>query len=75
MDYLYLGVEQSHALTGVHQLLLCHFAASLCLLQGCSQLLHLSQHQVVPALHHGNLLPHVFLSSQGIIKVQLGILK
>ena len=75
MDYLYLGVEQSHALTGVHQLLLCHFAAPLGLLQGCPQLLDLSHDQVDPALHHGDLLSHVCFSSEGIIQVQYGILR
>ena len=71
---VYLGVEEANTLTGINQLLLSHFAASLCLLQGSSQLLNLCHHQAVPALHHGSLLPHVFLSSDSIIKVQLGIL-
>ncbi|CAG6010318.1 unnamed protein product [Menidia menidia] len=36
--------------------------------KSCSQLLNLSQHQTISALHHGNLLLHVFLSSESIIK-------
>ena len=71
---LYLGVQEANTLTGIYQLLLSHFAASLCLLQGSSQLLNLSHHKAVPALHHGSLLLHVFLSSDSIIKVQLSIL-
>ena len=75
MDYLYLGVQQSHTLTGINQLLLSHFAAPLGLLQGCSQLLDLSHDEVVPALHHGHLLSHICFSSEGVIKVQYGILR
>ena len=70
-----LGVQQSNALASVHQLLLSHFAASLCLFQSDPQLLNLSQHEAVPALHHGNLFLHVFPKSDSIVKVQLGILK
>merc|ERR1719347_72206 len=70
-----LGVQQSHSLTGIHQLLLSHFAASLSLLQRCSQLLNLSHHQTVSAVHHGCLLLHVLRGADGVIKVQLGILE
>ena len=70
-----LGVKQSNALTSINQLLLSHFASSLCLLQGNSELLNLSHHQAISALNHGNLLLHVFLSSDCFIKVQLSILR
>ena len=73
--FWYLGVQQSHSLTGVNQLLLSHFAASLSLLKSCSQLLNLSHHQTVSAVHHGCLLLHVICGADGIIKVQLGILE
>ena len=70
----HLRVKQSNTLTSINQLLFSHFASSLCLVQSGSQLLDLSHHQAISALHHGNLLLHVFLSSHSIIKVQLGIL-
>merc|ERR1712183_625267 len=70
-----LGVQQSHSLTGIHQLLLSHFAASLSLLQSCSQLLNLSHHQTVSAINHGSLLLHVLCGTDSIIQVQLGILE
>ena len=68
-------MQQSHSLAGVHQLLLSHFAASLCLLQTHSQLLNLSHHQTVSTFHHSSLFLHVFCSPDGIIQVQLGILE
>lgn len=55
----HLGMQQSHSLAGVHQLLLSHFAASLCLLQTLSQLFNLCCHQAVSAIHHGSLFLHV----------------
>merc|ERR1712183_945259 len=70
-----LGMQQSHSLTGIHQLLLSHFAASLSLLQSCSQLLNLSHHQTVSAVHHGCPFLHVLCGTDGIVKVQLGILE
>ena len=73
--WTYLGVQQASALTGIHQFLLGCFAASLCLFQSHSQLLDLRHHEAVPTLHHGSLFLHVLLSSDSIIKVQLGILK
>ena len=72
--FVYLRVQQSNTLAGVHQLLLSHFAASLCLFQSCPQLLNFSYHETVPTFHHGSLLLQVFCSSGGIIKMQLGIL-
>ena len=73
--FVYLRVQQSNTLAGVHQLLLSHFAASLCLFQSCPQLLNFSHHETVPTVHHGSLLLQVFTSSDSIIKMQLGILK
>ena len=71
----HLGMQQSHSLTGVHQLLLGHFAASLCLLQTRSQLFNLSHHQTISTFHHGSLFLHVVCGPDGIIQVQLGILE
>ena len=38
--FVYLRVQKSNALTGINELLLSHFAASLCLFQSCPQLLN-----------------------------------
>merc|ERR1740131_311804 len=54
-----LRVQQSSTLTGVHQFLFSHFAASLCLFQSHSQLLDLSNHEAIPTLHHGSLFLHI----------------
>merc|ERR1712168_1182308 len=70
-----LRVQKSSTLTSIYKFLFSHFAASLCLFQSHSQLLNLSNHKAVPTLHHGGLFLHIFLSSESIIKVQLGILK
>ncbi|KAG7272861.1 hypothetical protein CRUP_029301 [Coryphaenoides rupestris] len=42
--------------------------------QSCPQLFNFSHHQTVPTVHHGSLLLQVFLCSNSIIKMQLGIL-
>ena len=73
--WTYLGVQQASTFTGIHQFLFSHFAASLCLFQSHSQLLDLRDHEAVPTLNHGSLFLHVILSSDSIVKVQLGILK
>ena len=73
--WTYLGVQQASALTSIHQFLFSHFAASLCLFQGHSELLYLCHHEAVPALHHGSLFLQVIPYSDGVVKVQLGILK
>ena len=73
--FVYLRVQKSNTLTGINQLLLSHFAASLCLFQSCPQLLNFSHHETVPTVHHGSLLLQVFSSSDSIIKMQLGVLK
>ena len=72
---MYLRVQQSSTFTSIHQFLFSHFAASLCLFQSHSQLLDLRDHEAIPTLHHGSLLLHIFLASESIVKVQLGILK
>lgn len=74
-NFSYLRMKQSHTLTGIHQLLFSHFAASVGLLQSNSKLLDLCQHQTVSALHYGHLLLHVFLYSNSLIKMQLSILE
>lgn len=73
-ELVHLRVQKSNTLTGIHQLLLCDFAASLCLLQSSSKFLNFSHHETVSAIHHGSLFFEVFLGSDSIIKVQLCIL-
>ncbi len=72
--FVHLRVQKSNTLTGVHQLLLSDFAASLCLFQGSSEFLNFSHHETVPALYHSSLFLEVILGSDSIIKVQLCIL-
>ena len=71
---VHLRMQKSNTLTGIHQLLLSNFAASLRLFQSRSKFLDFSYHQTVPAIHHSSLFLEVFLCSDSIIKVQLCIL-
>merc|ERR1712002_1188111 len=70
-----LRVQKSNTLTGIHQLLLSCFAASLCLLQSSPKFLNFSHHETVSAIHHSSLFLEIILGSDSIIKVQLCVLQ
>ncbi len=74
MTFVHLRVQKANALTGVHQLLLSDFAASLSLFQSSPKFLNFSHHETVPALHHSSLFLEVILGSDSIIQMQLCIL-
>ena len=74
IGFVHLRVQKSNTLTGINQLLLSNFAASLCLFQSSSKFLNFSNHETVPAIHHSSLFLEVLLGSNSIIKVQLCIL-
>ena len=65
----HLGVQQLHSLIGVQQLLFGQLPSPLCLLQRCTQLLHLGLQQVGSALHNGQLLLQVLLAPESVIQV------
>lgn len=71
----HLCVQELHTLTGVQKLLLCYSPAPLCLFQRCPQFFNLSLHQVGSALNHGQLLLKVILAPDGIIQVELSVLR
>lgn len=72
---VHLGVQQLHSVAGVQQLLLRQPAGALRLLQGPLHLLQLLQQQAAPALRDGQLLREVLVAPQGVVQLQLGVLR